>query len=260
MAQPTELQRSTPYVIEKEQYDRHGFVIVPQLLTVDEFNELKENLDRYIRDVVPHLADADAFYQDKSRPETLKQMQRMGCDPFFRDYVHHPKWKGLAEALIGEAATADQPEWFNKPPGTRHVTPPHQDNYYFCLDPPNILTMWMALDPVDAENGCLRYVEGSHTRGYRKHANSQILGFSQGIVDYTTDDFNRECAAVMRPGDVAIHHGMTIHRADANLSAIRHRRSFALVFTGVSCRRDEEAFARYTASAKQQHSAMGLKS
>ncbi len=139
------------------------------------------------------------------------------------------------------------------------MTPPHQDNYYFCLEPANVLTMWLALDPVDAENGCLRYVDGSHTRGYRKHAKSQILGFSQGIMDYTTDDFNREVAAVMQPGDVAVHHGMTTHRADANLSQTRHRRSFAMVFTGVSCQRDDAAFARYSESAREQHSAMGLK-
>jgi hypothetical protein len=32
-----------------------------------------------------------------------------------------------------------------------------------------------------------------------------------------------------------------------------------MVFTGVSCQRDEEAFARYAESAREQHSAMGLK-
>ena len=244
---------------EKHHYDQHGFVVVRQLLGSQDFAELNENLDRYIREVVPTLPDGDAFYQDRTRPETLKQMQRMGVDPYFREYVHHPKWKALAEAMIGEPASADQPEWFNKPPGTHHVTPPHQDNYYFCFRPANVLTMWMALDPVDAENGCLRYVDGSHTRGFRNHAKSQILGFSQGINDFTTDDFNRERAAVMQPGDVAVHHGMTIHRADANLSQTRHRRSFAMVFTGVSCQRDEDAFARYSASAREQHVAMGLK-
>lgn len=123
----------------------------------------------------------------------------------------------------------------------------------------NVLTLWLALDPVDAENGCLRYVDGSHLRGYRKHAKSQFLGFSQGINDFTTDDFNREVAAVKQPGDVAVHQGMTIHRADANLSQTRHRRSFAKVFTGVLCRCDETAFARYSESAREPHSEMGLK-
>ncbi|MBM3972464.1 MAG: phytanoyl-CoA dioxygenase family protein, partial [Planctomycetes bacterium] len=61
----------------KDDYDRNGFVIVRQLLSVAELAELRRELDRYIRDVVPTLADADAFFDDKSRPETLKQMQHM---------------------------------------------------------------------------------------------------------------------------------------------------------------------------------------
>ena len=248
-----------PYEPEKQYYDEHGFVIVRQMLGNEEFAELRENLDRYIRDVVPKLPDADAFYQDRGRSETLKQLQRMGCDPWFRDYARHPKWTALAQALVGESVTVDQPEWFNKPPGTNHVTPPHQDNYYFCHAPSNVVTIWLAMDPVDAENGCLRYVDGSHLKGFRKHAKSKILGFSQGITDYTPEDFTREIAVPLQPGDAVAHHGMTIHRADANLSATRHRRSFAMVFTGVSCQRDEAAFARYQAAARDQHQEMGLK-
>ena len=105
----------------------------------------------------------------------------MGRDSFFDAYRDHPRWRQVAEALLGEPVGAEEPEWFNKPPGTVHVTPPHQDNYYFCLTPPHVLTIWLALDDVDAENGCLRYVAGSHTRGFRPHNRSNVLGFSQGI-------------------------------------------------------------------------------
>lgn len=247
-----------PFEAEKQKYDKDGFVIVRQLLEPSDFQELRDNLDRYIRDVVPQLPDRAAFYHDRSKPETLKQMQHMGHDAFFRAYTRNPRWKALAEALIGESAVAEDGEWFNKPPATNHVTPPHQDNYYFCLRPANVLTIWMALDPVDAENGCLRYVTGSHLRGIRQHAKSKILGFSQGIADYTAEDFTREVAVPLQPGDVVAHHGDTIHRADANISSTRHRRSFAMVFKGTSCRRDEEAYARYMSAAKAQHQEMGL--
>ncbi len=241
------------FELEKAEYDTRGFVIVRNFLGPIEFAELKDNLDRYVREVVPTLPESEAFFQDRSRPETLKQLNRMGVDPWFREYVHHPKWTALATALVGEPVNVDQPEWFNKPPQTRHVTPPHQDNYYFCLEP-----LWLAIDPVDAENGCLRYVEGSHRHGYRRHVRSKILGFSQGIDDFTADDFTQEAAAIMQPGDVVAHHGMTIHRADANLSSTRHRRSFALVFRGVSCQRDTAAYERYLASARAQHAELGV--
>jgi len=247
------------YELEKQHFDRHGFVIIKKLLKPTEFVELSRQLDRYIRDVVPTLSDADAFYQDHSRPETLKQLQRMACDPFFRDYMRHPRWTELAQSLVGESVAADQPEWFNKPSGTTHVTPPHQDNFYFSLAPANVVTIWLALDSVDAENGCLRYVDGSHLRGLRSHVKSKILGFSQGINDYASDDFTREVAVPLEPGDAVAHHGMTIHRADANLSVTRQRRSFAMVFRGVSCRRDEAAYEKYLSAARDQHRELGLK-
>jgi phytanoyl-CoA hydroxylase len=247
------------FELEKQSFDQHGFVIVRQLLEPEDFTELRSNLDRYVREVVPTLPDADAFYQDRTKPETLKQLQRMGVDPYFLNYVQNTRWTALAQALVGEPVNADQPEWFNKPPGTNHVTPPHQDNYYFCLKPSNVVTIWMALDEVDAENGCLRYVAGSHLHDFRTHAKSKILGFSQGITDYTPDDFTGEIPILLQPGDVVAHHGMTIHRADANMSSTRHRRSFAIVFKGESCQRDEAAYTRYIASARTQHQEMGLK-
>jgi len=243
---------------EQSLFNRDGFVVLRGLLPPDDLAQLRENLDRYVRDVVPGLPDTDAFYEDRTRPETLKQLQRMGQDAFFESYGRHPRWVEAAESLLGEPAIAEQPEWFNKPPGTNHVTPPHQDNYYFCLMPPSVLTIWLALDDVDAENGCLRYVAGSHKCGFRSHARSKILGFSQGITDFTADDFVREAAVKLRAGDAVAHHGMTIHRADANLSDIRHRRSFAMVFKGVSCQRDIAAYDRYMAAAREQHHELGL--
>lgn len=239
-------------------YARDGFVIVRQLLAPGDFARLNRELDRYIREVVPTLPDKHAFYDDKSRPETLKQLQHMDVDPFFREYKGHPTWSALARALVGEDVESMGPEWFNKPPETSKLTPPHQDNYYFCLKPPHVITIWMALDDVDDGNGCLRYVRGSHLEPIRPHSRSSVLGFSQGITDYGPADEAREELIHLAPGDVVAHHGNTIHRADANASATRHRRAFAMVLKGVSCRRDEDAFSRYQAALKQQHEQLGL--
>jgi phytanoyl-CoA hydroxylase len=242
----------------KQAYEIDGFVVVQNFLPPAELRELAENLARYIREIVPTLPASDAFYEDRSRPETLKQLHRMEQDPFFAQYRANPRWVAAAEGLLGEPAQVHGAEWFNKPPATDHVTPPHQDNFYFCLTPPQVLTMWLALDPVDDENGCLRYVRGSHLAGIRPHSRTKTLGFSQGISDYGPADRAGETAIHLSPGDLAIHHGNTIHRADANRSPTRHRRSFAMVFQGQSCRRDEAAFARYSQAAQAQHAELGL--
>ncbi len=244
----------------KSEFEKEGFVVVREFLKGAHLQSLKDNLDRYVRDVVPYVAESDAFYEDRQRPETLKQLHRIEQDAFFKDYLQHPLWRETAEALLGEKTqTPSGAEWFNKPPNTNHATPPHQDNYYFCLKPSQVLTMWLALDTVDEENGCLRYVKGSHLRGIRHHSRTKTLGFSQGISDFGEMDLIGEVPIYAQPGDVLIHHGNTIHRANANKSTTRHRRSFGLVFKGVSCVRDEDAYRRYLDSANQQHQELGVK-
>ena len=242
----------------KKDFERDGYVIVRNFLPEDEFKELTANLDRYIRDVVPNLPDVQAYYHDNSRPETLKQLQSLEVDAYFKAYQGHPRWVALAEGLLGEKVDADQAEWFNKPPGVEHPTPAHQDNYYFCLKPASVLTIWLALDTVDEENGCLRYVTGSHLRGVRPHSSNKVLGFSQGISDYSDEDVAREVKILLNPGDAVVHHGNTIHRADPNRSTSRNRRAFAMVMRGKSCRRDEEAFVRYRNAVRAQHKELGL--
>ena len=247
------------YTQYKDAFDGDGFVLVRDYLPQNEFEILVENLDRYIRDVAPTVPDAAAFYQDKSRPETLKQMQDMGAyDPFFESYRSHPRWNALATTLVGETVEPSAPEWFDKPPSTEHPTPPHQDNYYFNLKPPNVAAIWMAIDPIDEENGCLRYIPGSHLKGLRPHAQTSVLGFSQGITDYGPNDEQSEVAVHFQPGDAVVHHCEVIHRAEPNRSTQRHRRACAMVFNGASCRVDEEGKQRYLKSSKSQHEKMGL--
>ncbi len=115
----------------KSAFARDGYVLIRQFLSLDELAELKAQLERYIRDVVPSLPKESAFYDDRSKPETLKQMQHMEGDAFFANYRSNPRWNKLAEFLAGEPCQAQGTEWFNKPPKTDHPTPPHQDNYYF---------------------------------------------------------------------------------------------------------------------------------
>jgi phytanoyl-CoA hydroxylase len=241
----------------KQDYDRDGFVVVRDFLQGDDLRELASQLDRYIRDIVPTLSDSSAFFQDRGDPDSLKQLQHMESDTFFDEYRQHPRWRELAALLVGEQANAQGPEWFNKPPGAEHPTPPHQDNYYFCLKPANVATLWLALDSADEQNGCIRYVRGSHRAGIRPHNPTQVLGFSQGITNYDDEDEAHVVPMCLQPGDLIAHHGETIHRADPNRSD-RPRRAFAMVFRGVSCRRDEEAYERYLSAMKQQHGSMGL--
>ena len=246
------------YTRYRDDYLRDGYVIIPGFYQGAAFEELVGELDRYVSEVVPTLPDSAAFFQEQGSPESLSQMQHM-VDPYFAEFGIREPFVSLAEALMGEPVRVGRPEWFNKPPGTAHPTPPHQDNFYINLDPPP-LTMWLALDPVDEHNGCLRYCPGTHRDGLRPHSRTQVLGFSQGISDYGETDAAKEQEVFLEPGDLAVHHGDLIHRAEPNRTTDRQRRAFAMVYYAGTAERNVEAHQAYMQQVTQQHDGMGLES
>ena len=231
----------------KPQFDSYGFVYIPEFFTTDEIQEIKNRIDHYIKTIAPDLPESKVFYEDPDDPTSIKQMFGMSdYDPFFDQLLWNSKVNDLAIDLLGENVDRGFVEFFNKPPGIGKPTPPHQDCYYFMLTPPQALTFWIPLEHVDEENGCLRYVKGSHTSGLRAHGKTQTLGFSQGIVDYgTEEDLEKEMAIPAQASDVLVHHGMTIHRADANTSTTRSRTVLGLVYFGESAQEDTEAKRKY---------------
>ncbi len=249
----------------KPAFDEDGFVVVRQPLG-DAFEELVRNIQRFIDEVAPRFeegSESAMFGRPARDRESLIRLNHMEQqDPWFAEYARHPRWVSLAETMLGEAVETANVVWFNKPPRTihpNHPTPPHQDNYYYKLDPPQMMSVWMALEPVDPENGCLRYVAGSHKHGYRPHAISSVYGFSQGMSAYGVDDWAQERCVSLEPGDMIVHHCMTIHRADANESDHRHRPGFSMLFRGDSAQVDQAEMDRHLASVREQQAKLGRK-
>ena len=230
----------------KEQFDRDGFVAVSDFLNPGEVRACREQLDRFIDAVVPGMPDDQVFYEQKGTASTLKQLQRMHEHDAWFDEFFRGKPKALAEELLGTEVIGKNLQYFNKPPGIGQPTPPHQDGYYFKLKPPLAVTMWLALEAVDEENGCVRYVRGSHRAGMRPHGRTATLGFSQGMTDFgSADDLANEIAMPAEAGDLLAHHALTIHRADGNQSLTRTRRALGFIFYSTEAKPDEQAIREY---------------
>ena len=229
----------------KKAYARDGFVFIPGFVEPEMLKRIQEELKTFIREEVPVMPAQFVFYEDKRDPATLKQLQDMHrYSLFFDRLLKESRFSEMAEALLGESVIPQNLEYFNKPCKTGKPTPAHQDGFYFMLNPPQAVTMWMALEKADQENGCVRYIPGSHTRGMRRHGRTATLGFSQGIVDYREEDFAKEIPLPAEPGDLLIHHAMTIHRADGNQSN-RSRRALGFIYFGASAQEDTEAKEAY---------------
>lgn len=238
----------------KAAFQKDGYVFIKGFLSPDEVNEINRNFNRVITEVVPVLPENKVFYEDKSDASTLKQIMDIHAhDAFFNGVLTNSKFKELAEFLLDDKVIGKNLEYFNKPPVIGKPTPPHQDGYYFMLNPSVAVTMWMALEPADEANGCVKYVKGSHLKGMRQHGRTKTLGFSQGIVDFGTDDDQRnEVSFPAKPGDLLVHHSLTIHHAGGNTTTNRTRKALGLIYFGESAKEDVEAKKAYQQKLQEE--------
>ena len=243
----------------KVAFDSDGYVALPQFLSADEVRQLNSRLNELITHRLGEIPLEHVFYEDKSRPETLKQLQQVWqYDSHLESLFTEGRFCNLAEVLLDGPVVPKNLQWFNKPPQVGMATPAHQDGYYFMLDPCEAVTMWLALDPVDEENGCVRYVRGSHRDGMRAHGRSGRLGFSQSIVDFgQEEDLSREVTGPAAPGDLLAHHALTIHRADGNRSTDRNRRALGLIYYAAGAREDAAAHQAYQERLAEELRASG---
>ena len=243
----------------KDAFDKDGFVALPGFLDAQGIADVKTNLARFIRDVVPGMPREHVFFENKDDPSSLKQLQGMARnDPFFEGLMFGGRFESLARELLQDEVVGMNLQYFCKPPGNGKPTPPHQDGFYFKLNPCEAVTMWLALESVDEENGCVRYLPGSHRDGMREHRRTETLGFSQGIADYGRDaEAKREVAVPAAPGDLLVHHALTIHRADGNHSPTRPRPALGFVFYAARAKEDKTAKAAYQRKLETDLAAQG---
>lgn len=228
-------------------YERDGVVLIRQFLSTAEVADLRAELDRYTReDLASKPADAATREADGVTVRNLWRLEQ-----------HNPRLKAFAEredilALIaplvhGEPELAAV-ETFNKPARVGSGVPYHQDNAYFCRTPPDMLTVWIAIDPVTEANGPVFFIKGSHTQGVLPTKPSGVRGNSIGMAEVPSTPLTEQFCALLAPGDATIHHCNTIHHSSPNTTD-QSRLGFLLVYRGSHTQTDPALKTTYSAAS-----------
>ena len=236
---------------QKDLYDKNGYVICSGMISkkrIDEMNRIIDNLD---------LKPSETVF-DESGTGKIKQIQYLDrYDRVFADLIE--EMRSLVEKLIGNSdLKVLNMQLFEKHPEISKPTRAHQDNGYFKLTPATPLTVWIALDDIDEENGCLYYAPGSHILPTRKHqryhphttfrVRSGVPGLSLCLHEHP---WELDTPIIVKAGDVNIHNCNLIHRAGANTSKDRRRRAIGIVFIPNSCRPDPRLIGYHKEQLKE---------
>ena len=148
----------------------------------------------------------------------------------------------VSELLSSETINFWEDTTFVKAPRTRQKTAFHQDLSYFQIQGDQCVIAWIPLDPANEANGVTQYVRGSHKWGEVYAPNMFV---SQTVfpgaedpkcpdIEAAPDDYDIISFDV-EPGDVIIHHVLTVHGAGGNTTD-SPRRAISFRYTGDNVR------------------------
>ncbi len=131
---------------------------------------------------------------------------------------------------------------FVKAPHTRQKTAFHQDLGYFQIEGSQCVIAWIPLDPAGPSNGVTQYVRGSHEWGevYAPNIFLTQTPFPEAegprCPDIEADPAAYDIVSFdVEPGDVILHHVLTVHGAGGNMTG-SWRRAVSLRYCGESVR------------------------
>jgi hypothetical protein len=136
--------------------------------------------------------------------------------------------RAIAEQLLGPGIENTLEHAIMKPPKGA-ATPWHQDDSFSHKGSRFLeaISIWMPLQDVTAESGCMRYIRGSNLGPLYPHRSPNNDPRIHGLELVSPPDLTNCVAVPMRAGSAVIHHSRTIHGAGVN-SGDQPRRAYVL--------------------------------
>jgi ectoine hydroxylase-related dioxygenase (phytanoyl-CoA dioxygenase family) len=187
--------------------------------------------------------------------------------PELRHTRFFAKAEALAHELLGANAHFAFDHVIKKPAFDGAATPWHQDEAF--RDPTydyEEISIWMPLQPVNEENGCMAYIPGANPKDVLPHRSPNGNINVHGVECYAGFDPNDAVTCPIQAGGCTVHTGRTVHGAGANHTDAP-RYAYILVFDLPRRRRrtprkfpwlDEKKTARMERERAWRHSLGGL--
>ena len=152
------------------------------------------------------------------------------------DVVTEPRILALVRDILGDNLVSWGSHLFAKMPGDGKEVPFHQDAIYWPLTPTRSVTLWLAIDDVDAGDAAMQFVPGSHLDGAIPHEDvgldgTRVLGRRALGMEQRPERFVDE----LRSGQASLHSDLLLHGSEANASD-RRRAGFTIRYTSAEVR------------------------
>jgi ectoine hydroxylase-related dioxygenase (phytanoyl-CoA dioxygenase family) len=199
-------------------YQKNGFIQINDVLSQEELDELQnltDDVNAEIEKVLPPWEERGAYQR-----VFLQVVNVWRRDERFKKFTFHQKLGEIARRLLkAEHVRLWHDHLMTKLPGELgQATDWHQDFPYWAIKEPGAMSVWIPMQDVDWENGCMHFVPGSHEWNLNevirldKEEHTNIFDL---VKDRSPEEVQRVYCPLKR-GSVTFHDGRTFHFAGKN--------------------------------------------
>lgn len=193
--------------------------------------------------LVNHFEALLANWPDDQRPEAMDTPHF--ADPELNRWSLSPEVVDLVEPILGPDILLFSTHFICKPAGDGRRVPWHEDSAYWrkLLDPMEVATVWLAIDPSTTENGCMHVIPRTHTSGARGFSDYEDVDLQTSVFEteiipaHRKDELAVPC--VLEPNHCSLHDARLQHGSPPNTSSLR-RCGWTLRFIPASTRLNPE--------------------
>jgi len=213
---------------QQEFYQASGYLVgLPSIYTAEEMAGFNAELP----ELLELLRDGETAKDIREWHETSR---------YLYDICMNPKILDLVEGVLGPNFYMWASNFFIKEPFSHETVGWHQDAYYWPLEPLHSVTVWLAFDDVDEENGAMQIVPGSHRGGLIKHRRvAENETDSVLTLELERGSFREDSAVslCLEAGQISMHDDRAIHGSPANPSS-RRRAGLTIRYSGTEVKND----------------------
>ena len=216
------------------QFNEQGYVSGIKILDHEQIEQLKIELIEIMDPQHPKHHLLYEFHSNESEDPDRIVFHSLGhwrMTPGFHDVLWNPAFVVVASQLLGGRPVRFwHDQLFLKPAKHGGVVAWHQDySYWTRTQPMQHLTAWVGLDDATVDNGCLRYVPGSHKWGLldKPSLTGEMMGLTQFLKAEQVKALENAVPIEMKTGYATFHHPLLIHGSFENNSD-DPRRAFVL--------------------------------
>ncbi|MEM7534346.1 MAG: phytanoyl-CoA dioxygenase family protein [Chloroflexota bacterium] len=135
------------------------------------------------------------------------------------DLVTDERILDYVEDLLGPNIVCTMTHYFAKMPNDATAVYWHQDASFWPLTPSKVLTVWIAIDDVDVDNGAMKVFPGTHLMG--RIPFEWVTDEEDGVLNqhiHNPEQYADPISVELKAGQISLHTDMLLHGSQPNPS------------------------------------------